>query len=698
MPGALHTMWAFLKRTHAFITKVPPSLEHAQKIRARFLIHLIVLSVPLGLAAVAARAATDDPFQHMVALPLAGCLLVAAPIWVCRRGHIRVAGWLLVGATMVATALSSVAEPDRTTVVGWGSAAIVVAAVVLSAWETVLLSVLSIGAAFLSALMIPGCWTPRELHYTVAFLAIITVLSVLGNRMVRQIEADRAAQLKASEARHRSLLETTFDGVLVVQNQRVVEASAGVLELLGLPADKVVGEPLSDVLRSQGNGERLPTTELEEGQHSVVVANAVSGTSLALELSARTLPHPGGPSLFVAVRNVTRQRAAEAQLKASERAISLGQIAASLTHEINNPLTYILANLELLERAGPQATELKEAREGAERIQALIQDILQLARAPTGSGTSVNVEEVVHSALRMTAQLVACRARPVVQLGPAPNVMGHAGRLGQVLVNLINNAANAMASGHPAEHRLGVSLLTGADGRVCIEVSDTGPGIPPNVLPRIFDPFYSGTAVGTGLGLSISQRIVEDMGGELKVATSPQGSTFTVFLPAMPAPEPATVPAAQPQLKPPRKTVQGQRILLVDDEPMVLRALHRALKGNQISTAESGTQALELCRQQSFDIILADMMMPGCTGMELHQQLEADGVLEHTPFVIMSGGAITEPALAFMRDFGGLLLPKPITLKELHRVVEAATGVPRGTTSSADMAGQTAHSSGPTSA
>jgi signal transduction histidine kinase len=238
---------------------------------------------------------------------------------------------------------------------------------------------------------------------------------------------------------------------------------------------------------------------------------------------------------------------ANAQLLFADRLVTVGQLAAGVGHEINNPLAFILGNLgyarEELERmqGAPSPLEreellaaLSEAHEGAERVRLLVQDLKMLARADDAVGGPVDLESVLRSASKMAAHEVRQRARVVMQTEGAPRAHGNAARLCQVFLNLIINAAHAIAPGQVDQNEIRLVARRGPDSRVLVEVSDSGCGIPAENLERIFRPFFTTkpAGVGSGLGLSVCQRIITMHGGDITVESQPgRGTTFRISLP-----------------------------------------------------------------------------------------------------------------------------------------------------------------------
>jgi signal transduction histidine kinase len=230
-----------------------------------------------------------------------------------------------------------------------------------------------------------------------------------------------------------------------------------------------------------------------------------------------------------------------------DRLAAVGTLAAGVAHEINNPLAFVVANLafavrelsalrdahpDLSARLADVVAALEEAQVGADRVRSIVVDLRNFARSEA-NGAPVDVHDVLESALKLISGDLRNRARLVKELTAGRLLVdGHEGRLGQALLALLLNASQAIPAGEPDTHEVRVTTSWRADGRACIEVRDTGAGIPEVARHRIFEPFYSSRpAEASGLGLSICASIVSGMGGTIEVESTPgEGSTFRVLL------------------------------------------------------------------------------------------------------------------------------------------------------------------------
>jgi CheY-like chemotaxis protein/anti-sigma regulatory factor (Ser/Thr protein kinase) len=261
------------------------------------------------------------------------------------------------------------------------------------------------------------------------------------------------------------------------------------------------------------------------------------------------------------------------------------------------------------------------------------------------------------------------RAQLVKQFDAMPAVDGNESRLGQVFLNLVVNAAQAIPEGHADRHRITIVTRTDERGRAVIEVRDTGPGIPANVLDKLFTPFFTTkpAGVGTGLGLAICQRIVTGMSGEISVeSTVGKGTVFRVVLPAARAEPIAAAPVRITQ-----PATRRGRVLLVDDDEMIGSAIRRALSSeHEVTTVVKAQDALDrIGSGERYDVILCDLMMPLMTGMEFYQRLALELPDQADRVVFLTGGAFTATARTFLDEVPNIRLEKPFQVQNLRALV-----------------------------
>ena len=506
-------------------------------------------------------------------------------------------------------------------------------------------------------------------------------------------EAEEA--LRISEQRLQQVVETTGAGIWDVDVAAgTVYVSAAWNRMLGHPpgarwdvrrANELVHPDDRRALVADFEAHCRGDRGVHEGE---VRMRAADGSWRWVHVHGRVVARDasGSPLRMVGANvDVTERRELQARLLIADRMSSMGMLAAGVAHEINNPLSYVLSNVawarDVAARTGCTTpcvppdeirTALAEAYEGAERVRDIVRDLRALSSTrddePVGP---VDLQGVVSSALQMARSHVKHRARIESELGDVPPVAGTPSRLGQVVLNLLVNAAQAIEAGAADTNVIRVRVGEGPDGRVAVEISDTGRGIPPDVLPRIFDPFFTTKDVGegTGLGLSIAHAIVTGLGGEIRVdSTVGRGSTFTVLLHPFAAP-----PAVEPAPGPGATAARRARVLVVDDEPHVALAIRRMLAPvHDVTTVANARAALEHVARAPFDAILSDVLMPEMTGLEFRRALAALSPALAARMIFMTGGAFTPETAEALTGCGNARIEKPFDREQLLGAVARA--------------------------
>jgi signal transduction histidine kinase len=423
----------------------------------------------------------------------------------------------------------------------------------------------------------------------------------------------------------------------------------------------------------------------------VIACSASDSAAAATIDSDLYLRKPFTPAQMVdaieQVMGAQQRRQAAAAAAQTERLIALGTLAAGMAHEINNPLTYVFLNLtgamralDGVDRVDPRTRAaldksdrmLRAALEGSERIRGVVGGIRLFSRAEQSPAGPVEIRPCLDAALRVVMHDLRTRARLAVEHGEPPFVLADEGRLGQVFLNLLGNAVQAIPEGAPERHEVRVVTSTDDAGRAVIEISDTGVGIPEHLLGRVFEPFFTTKPIGkgTGLGLSISHGIVRSLGGEITARSEVgRGTTFRVcLLPAVAC----ALPHAPVVAEPARRTLS---ILVVDDEPAIGLALRHALPdAGDVVVAASAREAIErFTAHQSYDVVLCDVQMPGMSGIELYRYARGVWPRIADAMVFMSGGAITTEERALLEGDERPLLDKPLDLERLQALLASAS-------------------------
>ena len=378
-------------------------------------------------------------------------------------------------------------------------------------------------------------------------------------------------------------------------------------------------------------------------------------------------------------RRRAERREMESRLAFADRMASVGTLTAGVAHELNNPLMYVLSNLHLtreeiqgereagwVERVRQQ---LDEAIQGARRMQHVVRDLKTFSRVDAEQHGHVNVQAVLESSINMCWNEIRHRALLERDFRETPLVDANESRLGQVFLNLLVNAVQAMPERAITDSRITVRSYTDDEGWAVVEVRDNGIGIEPQQQGRIFEPFFTTKPVseGTGLGLSISRNLVHDVGGEIDVESVPgEGTTFSVRLPpSIRAEAPRTV--ERPAVS---AAASRRRVVVIDDEPLVGRSIRRALRGHDVEVFASGAEAIErLCSDAAFDLVFCDLMMPEVSGMEVYREVTAKLPESASRFVFMTGGAFTPDAREFLETASVVCLEKPFELRQIRELV-----------------------------
>lgn len=508
-----------------------------------------------------------------------------------------------------------------------------------------------------------------------------------------------------------SVLQQTLDSIMVTDADfRITYMNTAACNLFGWTLEELQGKR-PDVLNAETNA-----TEIQEEIYRTVSSGGVwegqalnrrkDGSTFLCHFKTAAIVDANGDIVgYVAVqRDITKQQAQNAQLALADRMACVGQLAAGVAHEINNPLTSVLYNLNNLSEDLPRVAsavsqlqlalglaktnqilgegidhlrgggledlgaQAREAQEGADRIRRIVKDLTIVAQGDDSHTVLLSLPEVIEIAINMAYNQIKYRARLVKDLQPVPAVNANIGRLAQVFMNLLLNAAQAIEEGHPSANEIRIRTWT-KNGFVHAEVRDTGKGIAKEHLGHIFEPFYTTKAagVGAGLGLSIGQNVVRSFGGTIEVESTPErGSSFIVRLPIPAKDEKVTIKTATA----PDEANRG-RVLVIDDEPQICRTLSRLLAGeHHVEVASSGSAAIDMLRTDPyFDAIVCDFMMPVVSGMDIYHWLQKKHPHLIDKIVFISGGVFTPDAHAFVDAVDNVILDKPVGVKQLRAVL-----------------------------
>jgi PAS domain S-box-containing protein len=386
-------------------------------------------------------------------------------------------------------------------------------------------------------------------------------------------------------------------------------------------------------------------------------------------------------AVFGVFQDVTERKQLHERVVHSERMATVGTLAAGVAHEINNPLTWVIANLDAIDRglaALPSSDAdvdqlskmILEAQQGADQVKRIVRDLLTYSRAQPEKLESVDVQEALDIAVNIATNQFKYRANLVRDYGRVPAVVADESRLTQVFVNLIVNAAQAIPERRgPGPDRDGVIELhtsVDPDGRVRVTVKDNGLGMPEAVKARVFDPFYTTkpVGVGTGLGLSISNNIVKSFHGEIQIDTEEgQGTVVSVVLPA--APDRSGLYSLVEEAEP------RARVLVVDETGQLGRPLSRMLgAGYEVVSLRTSRDALSILDGgDPIDAILCDVALSDTTPMELYRNVQRIAPKLAGRLAFITGDDFDDASALVMRS-GLPSISKPIEPSMLRELVE----------------------------
>jgi two-component system cell cycle sensor histidine kinase/response regulator CckA len=506
-------------------------------------------------------------------------------------------------------------------------------------------------------------------------------------------------------------IRETLDGLLSMEGFRVTGCCNGREALDWLHASPKPDVILLDLMMPVMDGWQFRVAQKHDPELATipVVALSADATAKAAAIDADAyLKKPVEYETLIDTIDhllvASQHRELQARLAQTDRLTSLGTLTAGVAHEINNPLAYLLLNLtyvsdelpkifaskngasfdvdrasegapDELGRAREVVLALDHARNGAERIRDIVRSLKTFSRPENEKLAPLDVAQVIDSALAMVANEIRHRAHVVKAYAPTPKVIANEARLGQVFLNLLLNAVQALPERSYEANEIRVVARASASEHVVVEVHDNGIGIAPQVRGRIFEPFFTTKpiGIGTGLGLAICHGIITSLGGTLSVESEVgKGSVFRVELPtAGRTIGAAAVARANDGVSVPTVSKSRGRILIVDDEPNVGSSLRQLLsKEGEVVAVTNAREALARVELgDRFDVILCDLLMPQMDGPGLYDQLRKIAPGQAEKMVFVTGGAFTLRARDFLERVPNVRLSKPFDVEALVGLV-----------------------------
>jgi PAS domain S-box-containing protein len=479
----------------------------------------------------------------------------------------------------------------------------------------------------------------------------------------------------------RDMLAAMPDAVVVLCEQLIHFANDAFVTLCGSALDDVRGANMKTFVHPE-DWAQFESSMDRQGVFSVRFQRSDKSVRVVEVSGAGVVAFEGNPSRIFVARDVTENLLSREQYVRDDRLAAIGSLAVGVAHEVNNPLAYVMLNLEILQsevstRLGQEA--ISEALDGVRRIRRIVSELGGFWHGESRAGVSVvDIETVVSAATSLMQNEIRHRATLLRRLEPDLCVVAREGYLVQVLVNILIYAVNAIPDNSGEQHTILVGSRSVGESGAEITISDNGRGFAPEELSRMFDPFgVPGVPSDkTGLGLAITKRMVDELGGHIAVTSNGhRGSTFSVILPRAQRSE----TSVESRRVHPDLLQAPFRVLVVDDEPLIVRAIKRVLTHCNVQTAVDGGEALALLAQDpNYDVVLCDLMMPRVSGPELFRQVSARHSHLLPAFVFMTGGAFSEWSRRFLQSTECPVITKPFEPTELRDCVErTAVGVRR---------------------
>lgn len=519
------------------------------------------------------------------------------------------------------------------------------------------------------------------------------------NSMLGKV-SERDAALRDEKERFRALIEHAADVIIVVAPDGLMRyVSPAAQSTLHMAPEELLGRSLLEQVYPEDQDRLAAALQAVVGRPGEVVERTefrlrhADGSWRWLEATGTNqIGNHAVNGIVINARDISDAKDAEEEiarqrenLHQREKLAAMGSLLAGVAHELNNPLSIVVGRATMLQEEAVDAdtrTVADKIRAAAERCARIVRTFLAMARQRKPERSAVEVNAVLDDCIDILGYSLRTAGVTVdKQLAPGlPPISGDADQLHQVFLNLIVNAQQAMET-QPLPRRL--SVVSGLQhDRLCIRIADNGPGVPPAIRKRIFDPYFTTKPPGggTGVGLAVSLGIVESHGGSLTVECPPEGgSVFQVLLPIKEPVEETAHPAIEESGP---AGASRPRLLIVDDEPEVGALLADILRrdASRIDIAASGQEALPLLARHTYEAILTDLRMPEMDGPELFRQIEQQWPALARSVIFITGDALSPTVQTFLTGTGQPFLEKPFVpaeVREIVRQISSAAGVRR---------------------
>ena len=560
-----------------------------------------------------------------------------------------------------------------------------------------------------------------------------SVQSSLRQSIERKTRRQAEEALRKSEAHLRAVLDIISDGVVALDRDgRIESINIAAQKMFGYAPEELIGSGFSALTREEAfedmDAPVLPENPLDliappgliepvenllsgDGTHSRdssglrpdLAGDAPLGTNIGakglrkdgsvfpIELSLTSYETAAGPNTVVIIRDITDLSQTERRLQEASQLMAVGELAAGIAHELNNPLAAIMAFTHLLMMQQlPEniIDDLAKIYQETQRAAGVVHNILSFTHRNKPGKHYIEVKDPIDQVLALKAHdLKANNISVETDFAPGlPGILADSHQLIQVFLNHVINAEHAMAESEGRRVLTISATLVGdktggkpEDKKILLAFKDSGNGIAREHLGKVFDPFFSTkhTGQGTGLGLSICRTIIRSHGGNIWAESElGRGSTFYVELPAL-GPQPQVHKpsggAETPGItKAPGITkspgTSGRRILIVDDEPLITDSFSRSLSrvGHVVDVSNNAKEALEAIGGTEYECIIMDLRMPGTSGKQLYEQIKAEEPALAKRIVFATGDLLSPETREFINSTENPWLGKPFTLEELE--------------------------------
>ena len=487
-------------------------------------------------------------------------------------------------------------------------------------------------------------------------------------------------EIALAKERYRALIEDMNEGYLIIKDGVIHYANQKMASILNCSVKELIKRPVLDFVDFTYQQElegKIQNLSKNPGAFFVeeIVLRDCKGNTVPVELRlANTLGEHISNGVILICRDITERDVLWNRLIRAERLATLGEMIASIAHELNNKLTPIVGYAELLSSDLPKdqleraIESIKNASNGAKRI---VNSLLLFSRREKPSKIKCNVNKIIeHSCNLVSTCLSGTKIKIIKKLDlNDPYIMADPHQIEQVITNILKNAIDVLC---PSKGQIIIESLSNSEN-VSIKITDNGPGIPPEIRKKIFDPFFTTKEKrnGTGLGLSICHGIIKEHGGDIHVESEPHKTSFSIKVPKITEKQLSST-NNQTQNVFHLNFAQKPKVLVVDDELEVSQLLLEIFSKNfDAIRASNGLEALKRLSKESVDIIISDLKMPELSGIELYERLLKEFPQYKDKIIFTTGLVSDSETINFFKKYQLPYLKKPFKMKELFSVVNS---------------------------